>query len=135
MSNTSPENIQTSGGSYIDGNMNPGADFIGRDKITINLNYATAPFRLENFDLAKLRSRYLQALQEYTTRLDFKGLRLIETIEKASGLFLDDLYVSLRTRPELPMAKRGCGLPGECGRMKMPSQRRMLCAWNNKLAE
>ncbi len=96
------DEINPSGGTHISGDVNPGADFIGRDKITIHLTYPAAPFRPDDLDLRQTRTRYLQALQEHTTRLDFKGLRLIETIEKASGLSLEDVYVPLRARPDRP---------------------------------
>jgi formylglycine-generating enzyme required for sulfatase activity/energy-coupling factor transporter ATP-binding protein EcfA2 len=97
------QKINTGGGSFIRGSVETGGgDFVGRDKYIINIAYQQEPFVLRNLDLAKLRTKYLKYIQESYQYLDFKGTGLIEAIEKASGLSLEDVYVPLKARPSLP---------------------------------
>jgi energy-coupling factor transporter ATP-binding protein EcfA2 len=93
--------IHTEGGAVVDGEVRAGRDFVGRDRITINITWQAAPFTLEQEpDLAQLRADYLAYLRQAYQYLDFKGLPQVEKI--AQQLPLDAIYVPLRARPEMP---------------------------------
>jgi formylglycine-generating enzyme required for sulfatase activity/energy-coupling factor transporter ATP-binding protein EcfA2 len=72
-------------------------DVVGRDKITVILNMAafTPPP-----DLEKLRADYLDHLKRTYRALDFKGIPQLETLSRE--LLLEDVYVPLVARPEMP---------------------------------
>ncbi len=95
------QSIQTGGGAAISGRVDTGGgDFVNRDQIiTINVTWQTAPFALEQPDLAQLRVDYLAYLRSAYRHLDFKGL---PQVEKFAQLSLDAVYVPLRARPEMP---------------------------------
>jgi formylglycine-generating enzyme required for sulfatase activity/energy-coupling factor transporter ATP-binding protein EcfA2 len=98
-----PDQVNTGSGSHVGGDVSTGGgDFVGRDKITIQIVYPPGPFTIEQPDLAQLRADYLKYILDTCAFLDFKGTGLIEAIEKASGLSLESVYVPLRARPDLP---------------------------------
>jgi formylglycine-generating enzyme required for sulfatase activity/energy-coupling factor transporter ATP-binding protein EcfA2 len=97
----SDSSIQTDGGAVIDGDVQAERDFVGRDQISINITWQTAPFTLEQRpDLDRLRADYLAYLRQAYQYLDFKGLPQVEKI--AQQLPLDAVYVPLHARPEMP---------------------------------
>jgi hypothetical protein len=101
MSETSDPSIDTGGGAFVGGDAQAGGDFVGRDKITIQITWPAVPFTLERQpDLARLRADYLAYLRQAYQHLDFKGLPQVEKI--AQQLPLDAVYVPLRARPEMP---------------------------------
>ncbi len=107
------DQITTSGGAAVHGNVNvEGGEFIGRDRITINVVYPSKPFVIDQPDLAQLRADYLQYLLDTYTFLDFRGTSLLEAIEKASGLALEDVYVPLLARPEIPAGETWLRIAG-----------------------
>ncbi len=93
-----------SGGADINAkDVNVGGDVVGRDKIvSTTYNIAvyfqgafTAPPKLE-----QLRRDYLDHLQRVHRALDFKGIPQLETLSRE--LLLEEVYVPLVARPELP---------------------------------
>lgn len=101
MSGLAASTIYTSGGTVVEGQVQPGRDFIGHDQIVINLGWQPTPFTLPHQpDLEHLRQSYLHYLQEAYRHLDFRGLPQVERI--AQQLPLDAVYVPLRARPTLP---------------------------------
>jgi hypothetical protein len=93
--------IDTKGGAAIQGGVQvKGGDFVGRDRITVNITWQAAPFVLPQPDLDQLRADYLGYLRDAYQYLDFKGLPQVEKI--AQQLPLDAVYVPLRARPEMP---------------------------------
>jgi formylglycine-generating enzyme required for sulfatase activity/energy-coupling factor transporter ATP-binding protein EcfA2 len=96
----SKHTVRTEGGAAIEGDVDAGRDFIGRDQITVNVTWPAAPFTLPQPDLDRLRVDYLAYLRQAYQYLDFKGLPQVERI--AQQLPLDAVYVPLRARPEMP---------------------------------
>lgn len=99
--------IRTNGGPYFEGPVDTqGGDVVDRkiiqQQVTINISYQSSPFVLEKPNLNQLRDSYLGYIQDSTQYLDFKGTGLIEAVEKASGLSLEQVYVPLRARPDIP---------------------------------
>ena len=90
----------TEGGAYVGGDAQAGRDFVGRDQIVFNITWQSAPFTLQEPDLARLRADYLAYIREAYQFLDFKGLPQVEKI--AQQLALDAVYVPLRARPDAP---------------------------------
>ena len=92
----SDRSIHTEGGVVVEGGVRTGGgDFVGRDKITVNITWPAAPFDLTGEpDLEQLRADYLAYLREAHQYLDFKGLPQMERI--AQQLPLDAVYVPLQ---------------------------------------
>ena len=89
-----------SGGANVN-NSSIGGDVVGRDKITYNV---TQVIQMPPFtpppNLEQLRRDYLAHLQRAYRALDFKGIPQLETL--SSELLLEEVYVPLVARPELP---------------------------------
>ena len=101
--------IDTGGGAVFEGSVNAERDVIGRDKIHVQIEQViiqvyrnTGPIQLDDDALRERRDAYLTYLRELCQPLDFKGIRLPEAVEKAAGLRLQDVYVPVRARSELP---------------------------------
>lgn len=87
--------IRSRRNTHIKGNV------AGRDNITYNV---TQVIQMAAFtpppDLKKLRKDYLEHLRRSHRALDFKGIPQLESL--ARELLLEDVYVPLVARPELP---------------------------------
>ncbi len=78
-------------------------EFVGRDKIQIVVNFQAAPFDLSaEPDLDQLRADYLTYLRDAYRYLDMRGVPQVERV--TFQLPLDDVYVPLLARPEMPEA-------------------------------
>jgi len=88
-----------SGGVYVEGDAGVGRDLVGRDQYNITLILQMRGFTPPP-DLAHLRRTYLDHLQRQYRALDFKGIPQLEALSRA--LLLEDVYVPLVARPELP---------------------------------
>src|SRR3990172_11913343 len=88
-----------SGGVYVEGDAGVGRDLVGRDQYNITLILQMRGFTPPP-DLAHLRRTYLDHLQRQYRALDFKGIPQLEELSRA--LLLEDVYVPLVARPELP---------------------------------
>src|SRR5689334_20697828 len=79
-------------------------DVAGRDHITYNV---TQVIQMAAFtpppDLKKLRKDYLEHLRRSHRALDFKGIPQLESLSRE--LLLEDVYVPLVARPELPVGE------------------------------
>jgi formylglycine-generating enzyme required for sulfatase activity/energy-coupling factor transporter ATP-binding protein EcfA2 len=116
----SEPSIQT-GGAAIQGDVQAGRDFVGRDQITINITWQTTPFKLEQApDLARLRADYLAYLRDAYQYLDFKGLPQVEKI--AQQLPLDAIYVPLHARPEMPEGETWLRVAGRLWKGEEPPE-------------
>src|SRR3990172_3639512 len=90
---------EQSGGVYVEGDAGVGRDLVGRDQYNITLILQMRGFTPPP-DLAHLRRTYLDHLQRQYRALHFNGIPQLEALSRA--LLLEDVYVPLVARPELP---------------------------------
>ena len=67
-----------------------------------SIDYFSSSFIIESPDLTILKATYLRYLYDHYSRLDFKGTSLLEAMEKASGVPLEECFVPPKVRADLP---------------------------------
>ncbi len=93
-----------SGGVQVAGDAEVRGSLVGRDQHNTTTNNITVMLQMAGFtpppDLADLRTKYLEHIRRQYHALDFKGIPQLDNL--ARSLALEDVYVPLVARPDLP---------------------------------